>query len=81
MTKLSKDQIQRLVGLVSSAQSDGLNCDDCLGRVAEFAEASLEERELSEGLQAIQRHLEQCVCCRDEYEALVEALKEIDRRD
>ena len=78
MPKLTKEQIDKLVGMVSSAEEDGLTCDDCLGRVAEFAEASLEERDLCEGLQAIQRHLEQCVCCKDEYEALLEALKKIE---
>lgn len=77
MPKLTKGQLDKLIGLVSSAETDELSCDDCLRRIGEFAEASLEERELSDGLQAIQRHLEQCVCCKVEYEALLDALKKI----
>ena len=78
MSKLSKEQIQTLVGLISTTQPDKLTCDDCFGRVGEFAELSLEGRELSEGMLLIQRHLEECPCCKDEYEALVEALHELE---
>lgn len=81
MTKLTKEQIDKLLGVVSKAEPDNLTCDGCMGRVAEFAEAELEERELAEGLQAIQRHLEQCACCKVEYEALIDALKNIEPKD
>ena len=55
-----------------------MTCDDCFGRIGEFAEYALEGRELSEGMKVIQVHLEQCPCCRGEYEALIEALQEVD---
>ncbi len=74
---LSKQQIQTLVGLIAATESDDLSCEDCFGRIGEFAEKSLEGRELSEGMQLIQRHLEQCPCCSEEYKALIEALQEI----
>ena len=74
---LSVDQIQSLVGLIVTTEPDQASCDDCYGQIGEFAEISLEGRELSEGMASIQRHLEQCPCCRGEYEALLEALKEL----
>ena len=78
MSLLSKDQIQTLVSLIATTEPDQINCGDCIGQVGEFAEVALEGRELSEGMQAIQRHLEQCPCCKGEYEALLDALREID---
>ena len=78
MSKLSKEQVQILVGLISTTEPDEMSCDDCYGRIGEFAEMSLEGRELSEGMQVIQRHLEQCPCCKDEYEALLDALRELE---
>lgn len=78
MTTLTQEQIQTLVGLIVTTESDQIACDDCLGQIGEFAEHALEGRELSEGMELIQRHLEQCPCCQGEYEALVEALKEIE---
>lgn len=77
MATLKKEQIQTLVGLIVTTQSDPATCDDCLGRIGEFAEYALKGRELSDGMTVIQRHLEQCPCCRGEYEALMDALKEI----
>lgn len=77
MSSLSQQQIQTLVGLIATTKSDTVSCDDCFGQIGEFAELALEGRELSEGMQLIQRHLEQCPCCRGEYEALMEALEEL----
>ena len=78
MTTLSKEQIQTLCGLIVTTEPDQMTCDDCFGRIGEFAEYALEGRELSEGMKVIQVHLEQCPCCRGEYEALIEALQEVD---
>ena len=76
MSSLSKQQIQTLVGLIATTESDQISCDECFGKIGEFAEMALEGRELCEGMQVIQRHLEQCPCCKGEYEALLEALQE-----
>lgn len=78
MTSLSKEQIQTLVGLIATTKSDNVTCDDCFGQIGEFAEMALEGRELSEGMLIVQRHLEQCPCCKGEYEALLDALRELD---
>lgn len=78
MSKLSKVQIQTLVGLISTAESDPLNCDECFGQIGEYAEMALDGRELSEGMMVVQRHLEQCPCCKGEYEALLDALRELE---
>lgn len=39
---------------------------------------ALDGRELSEGMMVVQRHLEQCPCCKGEYEALLDALRELE---
>lgn len=77
MTVLNKDQVQTLVGLIVTTEPDGMTCDDCFGQIGEFAEYALDGRELSDGMEVIQRHLEQCPCCKGEYEALIEALQEV----
>lgn len=78
MSKLSKQQIQILVGLIATTEPDSVNCDECYGRIGEFAEMALEGREIPEGMKVIQTHLEQCPCCKDEYEGLLEALRELE---
>jgi len=44
----------------------------------QLAQAELEGREVPQALELVQIHLEQCKCCRDEYDALLTALREID---
>jgi len=73
--KLSRQQIDELIKTVSLTRSDELTCDDCLKDLAEFAEGSLTGKSISDGLQALQHHLAICAECREEYEALLTALK------
>ena len=75
---LSKEQIQTLVGLIVTTESDQITCDECFGQIGEYAEMALAGRELSAGMKIIQQHLEQCPCCKGEYEALVDALRELE---
>lgn len=75
---LNKKQIQTLVGLIVATEPDKVSCDQCFGKIGEFAELALEGRELPEGMKVIQQHVEQCPCCKDEYLALVDALKELE---
>ena len=76
MSALSLEQIQTLVGLIVTTEPDQINCDQCYGRIGEFAEVALEGRELSDGMKIVQNHLEQCPCCKGEYEGLLDALRE-----
>ncbi|MEM6692227.1 MAG: hypothetical protein AAF664_22550 [Planctomycetota bacterium] len=71
---LSRKQTQDLIDSVSSAKPDELDCDGCHELMAEFAELELSGKEIPEAMQAVRRHLDQCVCCNDEYNALLEAL-------
>ena len=71
---LSKEQIKKLLGLVATVEPDSMDCDDCYGRVAEFAEIKLKNSEIPEALQDVETHMRQCPCCHGEYEALLEGL-------
>lgn len=72
---LTQQQFAGLLQMVLTVEPDALGCDDCFGRVAEYAEYQLAHRELPVALQAIGTHLQQCPCCRDEYQALLEGLQ------
>ena len=72
---LSPENIKKLIDLVATTKNDPLDCDGCLERIAEFAEARLAGRSLSAALESVQTHLESCGCCQEEYEALLAALR------
>lgn len=75
MMALSRRQIDELLKTVSLTKSDEVTCDQCLLNLAEFAERSLEGRSIPDGLQAIEHHLAICAECKEEFEALLAALK------
>jgi hypothetical protein len=77
--KLDAKQLTDLIQLTSTARGeDLLGCDGCFELMDQLAQAELEGREVPQALELVQIHLEQCKCCRDEYDALLTALREID---
>lgn len=75
---LTTEQISGLLGMIATVEPDSLDCDSCFEYLAEFAEAELASREIPEALKAVEIHLQQCMCCQDEYRALLEALRALE---
>jgi hypothetical protein len=71
---LAPEKIKQLLDLVATTQNDTLDCDGCLERIAEFAEAHLAGLSLSAAYLSVRLHLESCGCCQDEFAALLAAL-------
>lgn len=78
---LSRDQIRRLVRMVCDTCPHEIDCRRCLDEVARFVEANLAGLSYCETLRAVEQHLDRCGECREEYEALREALLALGRRD
>ena len=74
---LNKNEIKGLMRLVGLSKEDEINCDQCLTDVAEFAEHELSGKSIPDGLRAVEHHLSICAECRQEYEALGRALKDL----
>ena len=71
---LSTAQIDNLIDMIVITEDDNLDCDGCFEKITEFAEERLASRAVPDALKAVEVHLEQCVCCRDEFNALMKAL-------
>jgi hypothetical protein len=77
--KLDAKQLTDLIQLTATARGeDLLGCDGCFELMDQLAQAELDGREIPQTLELVQIHLQQCKCCRDEYDALLTALREID---
>ena len=75
---LSKKELDGLLRLIGLTRDNEISCQQCLALVSEFAEQSLAGKSISDGLKAVEHHLTICVECREEYEALQRALKDMD---
>jgi hypothetical protein len=72
---LTDNQIRALVRAIGLTREQEIDCSECLDRVAEFAERELAGKPVPDALEAVRHHLVRCGECRDEYEALLAALK------
>ena len=75
---LSKQEIDGLLRLIGLTRDDEIDCERCLALVAEFAERERAGRSIPAGLEAAAHHLSICAECREEFEALLQALKAMD---
>ena len=77
---LSEKQLATLLNMVLTSEADELDCDGCFEQLSEFAEAKLLSKEIPEAVRAVEVHLQQCACCQDEYNALLEGLRALEER-
>ncbi len=76
---ISKEQISTLMSLITSSESDSLDCDGCFAQVSEFADIVLTNKEIPAALKSVENHLQQCMCCKDEFAALLDGLREMEK--
>lgn len=77
MMSLSNRQVEMLLDQVAHAAPDSMHCDGCFEQLAEYADAELLASKLPASFLAVESHLRQCDCCRDEYAALLDCLRDM----
>lgn len=72
---MDNNQIKSLLHLLSITRDRELNCNEFLAGVPEVAECELAHRPVPASLRLVQHHLALCAECREEYVALIAALR------
>lgn len=75
---LSHHELKKMLQVVRNTQAVEIDCDVCLMQLGEFTELHLVGKPVPAGLQAIEQHLSICDECREEYESLRQALRELE---
>ncbi len=75
--KLSRDLLKTIIQKVKMTTSDEIGCDECFEKLHRFADLELAGKSPEEALPLVKDHLERCGDCREEYEALLEAMKNL----
>ncbi len=78
MTMLDRDRLSGLVRLIVTTRSDEIGCDECLEEVDRFVEMELAGLDAAEAMPLVQDHLDKCGSCREEFEALLRALRVVE---
>ncbi|MDX1636603.1 MAG: hypothetical protein R3281_01455 [Balneolaceae bacterium] len=75
--QLSKDLLKKMIRMVKMTKPNEIGCDDCFEDLHEFAELELAGKSPEEAMPLVRDHLDRCGNCREEYEALLEAMQSI----
>lgn len=62
---------------VIATDDDEIGCGECYDKLDKFIEMKLEGKSPEQALPLVRDHLRRCKDCREEYEALLEALKSL----
>jgi hypothetical protein len=75
---LDLDTLKRMVREITTARPDEIGCDECISKLDRFVEMTLAGKNAAEAMPLVQDHLERCDDCREEFEALLAALRALE---
>lgn len=75
---LDPDELNKLMQVVEATREDEIDCEECLNRVDRFVETKLAGLDAEQAMPLVQDHLEKCGDCREEFEALLVAMREVE---
>jgi hypothetical protein len=75
--ELDLDKLKRMVRDIITARPDEIGCDECFEQLDRFVELELAGKNAAEAMPLVQDHLNRCGNCREEFEALLAALRAI----
>lgn len=76
--KLTIGLLKRMIRMVINTSPDEIGCDECFDELHRFAEMELAGKTPEKAMPLVKDHLERCGNCREEYEALLEALRSME---
>ena len=72
--QLIKDMVRELV----TTRPDEMDCPECFEHMDHFADLLLSGEDAATVMPKLQEHLERCAPCREEFEALLNAMRLLD---
>ena len=74
---LSSEVLKIMVNSIATTGPDEIACNECFDQLDQFAEQMLAGKSAAEAMPLVQDHLDRCKGCREEFEALLEAVKSL----
>ena len=75
MGMFDPDYFKALVREIAAAREVEIGCDECYEQLDRFVEMRLSGLDAAQAMPLVQEHLEICGECREEFEALLAALR------
>jgi len=74
---LDVDMLRGMVQEILSTRPDEVGCAECFEQLDRFVEMVLAGKNAAEAMPLVQDHLDRCADCRQEFEALLAALRAV----
>jgi len=74
-SNLDSEMLKQMVLNILSTRPDEIGCDACLEQLDRFVDMTLAGKNAAQAMPLVQDHLERCTDCREEFEALLAALR------
>jgi hypothetical protein len=71
----NQDIFKMLIKEIAETREVEIGCDECFEQVDRFVEMKLSDLNAAQAMPLVQEHLEICGECREEFEALLAALR------
>lgn len=71
----NQSKVDRLLEYIANTVPDELDCDGCLELLPIFVEIIAAGKTTPEKLVCVEIHLNQCPCCREEYEIILDCIR------
>ncbi len=75
MMSIESEKLRNLMRSIFMTHRDEIGCDTCFDQLDLFAELTLTGKDTAGVLPQVYRHLQMCQACREEFEALLSALR------
>ena len=72
---LNPDDLKRVVRAIAETREEEIGCDECFEQLDLFVETKLSGLDAAAAMPLVQDHLDKCGDCREEFEALLTALR------
>jgi hypothetical protein len=69
------DTLKKMMRSIVTTRPDEIGCDECFEQLSRFVELVLADQPAAALMPLVQDHLDRCADCREEYEALLRALR------
>ena len=77
---MKRDRFERWLQNIDHTREEEISCSECFDAVSHFVEVELAGEDAVGKMPQVKQHLDQCLACREEYEALRD-LARLERED
>jgi len=77
MEYLNLEILKKMIRAVKHTRDDEIGCDECFDKLDRFIDLKLKGKSPEKALPLVKDHLDRCQECREEYEVLLNAVRQL----